>query len=120
MHFLVFHLNRPMGIPDYVFAAVERVILTLVGELVVMPMVVLGARVCPVGVEGTLYALLMSISNIAGVVSSEWGSLLTKMFGVTAVDFSALWKLMLVCHILDLIPILSVRLVRDVTPETSI
>jgi len=117
---LVFHLNRPLGIPDYVFAAVERVILTLVGELVIMPMVVLGARVCPVGVEGTLYALLMSISNIAGVVSSEWGSLLTKMFGVTAVDFSALWKLMLVCHALDLIPILSVRLVRNVTPETSI
>lgn len=116
---LVFHLNRKMGIPDYVFAAIERIVITLVGEFVTMPMVVLGARVCPVGVEGTLYALLMSISNIGGVVSSEWGSLLTNMFGVTSVDFSALWKLMLVCHLIDLIPILSVRLLVK-TPETSI
>ena len=116
---LVFHLNRKMGIPDYVFAAIERIVITLVGEFVTMPMVVLGARVCPIGVEGTLYALLMSISNIGGVVSSEWGSLLTNMFGVTSVDFSALWKLMLVCHLIDLIPILSVRLLLK-TPETSI
>ena len=109
-----------MCIPDYVFATVDRIVLTLLCEFVIMPMVVLGARVCPVGVEGTLYALLMSISNIAGVVSSEWGSLLTNMFGVTSVDFSALWKLMLCWHLLDLIPIFSVRLVRNVTPETPI
>ena len=117
---LVLHWNRTIGIPDYVFAAIERIVITLVGEFVTMPMVVLGARVCPVGVEGTLYALLMSISNIGGVVSSEWGSLLTNMFGVTSTNFSALWKLMLVCHLFDLIPIASVRLVRDVTPETPI
>ena len=109
---LVFHVNRQWGIPDYAFAFIERIVITLVGQFITMPMVVLGARLCPVGIEGTLYALLMSISNIGGVVSSEWGSLLTNMFGVTGTQFDNLWKLMLLCHALDLIPIASLGLLR--------
>lgn len=120
MLLLVLHVNRQMGIPDYVFAFVERVTIALVGQFITMPMVVLGARLCPPGVEGSLYALLMSITNIGGVVSEEWGSLLTNMFGVTASNFANLWKLMLVCHFLDLIPIASLRLLRGVSQETSI
>ena len=110
---LVFHTNRAMGIPDFVFALVERFIITLVGQFITMPMVVMGARICPVGVEGTLYALLMSITNIGGVVGEEWGSLLTTMFGISADNFSNLWKLMLVCHLFDLVPIFSLRLVHQ-------
>lgn len=109
---LVFHVNRQWGIPDYAFAFIERIVLTLVSQFITMPMVVLGARLCPVGIEGTLYALLMSISNIGGVVSSEWGSLLTNMFGVTGTQFQNLWKLMLLCHGLDLIPIVSLGLLK--------
>ena len=75
-------------------------------------MVVMGARICPVGVEGTLYALLMSITNIGGVVGEEWGSLLTTMFGISADNFTNLWKLMLVCHLFDLVPLFSIRLVQ--------
>lgn len=60
---------------------------------------------CPVGVEGTLYALLMSITNLGGVVGSEMGSMLSQMFGITATNFSNLWKLMVICHICDLIPL---------------
>jgi len=109
---LVFHLNRNIGIPDFVFALIERVVITLVGQFISMPMVVLGARVCPVGVEGTLYALLMSITNMGNVVSSEWGSLLTSMFGVTSTNFNNLWKLILLCNFFDLIPMMSIKLVR--------
>lgn len=111
---LVLHVNRQIGIPDYVFAFAERVVLTLVSQFVTMPMVVLGARVCPEGVEATLYALLMSITNFGGVISSEWGSLFTQMFGVTSTDFTNLWKLVLLCHAFDLIPIASLRLLRGV------
>ena len=111
---LVLHVNRQIGIPDYVFAFAERVVLTLVSQFVTMPMVVLGARVCPKGVEATLYALLMSITNFGGVISSEWGSLFTQMFGVTSTDFTNLWKLVLLCNACDLIPIVSLRLLRGV------
>ncbi len=92
----------------------ERVALILGGQFITMPMVGMGARVCPVGVEGTLYSLLMSITNRGGVVSSEWGSLLTNVFGVTRDNFSQLWKLMLLCNAMDVIPIACLRLVRPV------
>ena len=98
--------------------AKSDIVITLVGQFVTMPMVVLGARICPVGVEGTLYALLMSLSNMGGVIGSEWGSLFTGMFGVTATNFSSLWKLMLVCHAFSLIPLFSVRLLRGITPSS--
>ena len=117
---LVLHVNRDMGIPDYVFAFAERVVITLAGQFITMPMVVLGARVCPVGIEGTLYALLMSITNLGGVVSSEWGSLLTTMFGITSTNFTNLWKLLLLCNAFDLIPLGCLRLLQGVTAETSI
>jgi folate/biopterin transporter len=120
MLLLVFHVNRQMGIPDYVFAFIERVTITLVGQFITMPMVVLGARLCPPGVEGSLYALLMSITNIGGVVSEEWGSLLTNMFGVSGTNFTNLWKLMLLCHAFDLLPLTGLGLIRKITPETSI
>lgn len=110
---LVLHVNRTMGIPDFVFALIERIVITLVGQFITMPMVVMGARICPVGVEGTLYALLMSITNIGGVVGEEWGSLLTTMFGISSDNFTNLWKLMLVCHLFDLVPMFSLRLVRQ-------
>ena len=107
---LVLHVNREWGIPDYVFAFVERIALTLAGQFITMPIVVLGASICPVGIEGTLYALLMSITNLGGIVGSEVGALLAGVFGITANNFSNLWKLMLVCHICDLIPLSCLRL----------
>jgi hypothetical protein len=114
MLLLILHVNRDMGIPDFVFAFAERVVITLVSQFVTMPMVVLGARLCPKGVEATLYALLMSITNFGGVISTEWGSLFTEMFGVTSNNFTNLWKLVLLCHAFDLIPIASLRLLRGI------
>ena len=64
---LVTHYNRVVGIPDITFAAMERVALTFVNEFLLLPMVVMGARICPKHVEGSLYALLMSISNFSGL-----------------------------------------------------
>ncbi len=111
---LVLHVNRDLGIPDFVFAFAERVVLTLISQFITMPMVVLGAQICPVGVEGTLYALLMSITNFGGVISSEWGSLFTNMFGVTSTDFTNLWKLLLLCNLSDIIPIASLGLLKGI------
>lgn len=111
---LVLHVNRDMGIPDFVFAFAERIVLTLISQFITMPMVVLGAQICPVGVEGTLYALLMSITNFGGVISSEWGSLFTNMFGVTSTNFTNLWKLLLLCNLSDIIPIASLGLLKGI------
>ena len=36
-----------------------------------MPIIVLASRLCPEGMEGTIYALIMSINNMGGIISSQ-------------------------------------------------
>ena len=56
---LVTHANRAVGIPDTLFALGDDVVLTVLGQVAFMPTLVLAAKLCPPGVEGTLFALLM-------------------------------------------------------------
>lgn len=109
---LIFRLNLEIGIPDIWFALADSIILTLIGQCILMPVVVLGARICPPGVEGSLYATLMSISNLAGVISAEWGSVFANMYNVDRNHFNNFWKLIVLCNMIDLIPIGSVSLLK--------
>ncbi|KAG5177150.1 BT1 family-domain-containing protein [Tribonema minus] len=76
-------------------------------QIAFMPTLVLAARLCPPGVEGTLFALLMSIFNGSGIVGSELGAALTKSIGVTETDFTNLGKLgrVLLCNLSSLLPL---------------
>jgi len=58
---LTSHVNRDYGIPDKLFALTDTVVLSVLGQIAFMPTLVLAAKLCPPGVEGTLFATLMSI-----------------------------------------------------------
>ena len=105
--------NESIGISNMVLAMADSIILSLLGQFILLPSVVLAAKICPEGVEGSLYATLMSISNFAGVISSEWGSLFANMYGVNRNHFDNFWKLIVLCNLIDLLPIASVRLVKE-------
>ena len=60
---LITHYNRVLGIPDTFFLFGDDLVLTVLGQLAFMPLLVLAASLCPPGVEGTLFALLMSVFN---------------------------------------------------------
>ncbi|CAN0060412.1 unnamed protein product [Heterosigma akashiwo] len=51
----------------------DDVVLAVLGQIAFMPTLVLAARICPPGVEGTLFAALMSVFNGGSVVGSEIG-----------------------------------------------
>jgi hypothetical protein len=70
-----------------------------------MPVLVLAARLCPEGIEATLFALLMSVMNVAGLCSYQLGAGLTHFLGVTDVDFTNLWLLVLITNLSNLIPL---------------
>lgn len=106
---LVTRTNLSLGISDQLFALTDSAVLTALGQVAFMPTLVLAARLCPPGVEGTLFAALMSVYNASGATSSELGALLTKMLGVTDTDFSNLWLLVTICSFSSLLalPLLS-------------
>lgn len=104
MLLLVTHANRTLGIDDRWFSLGDSLILTVMGQIAFMPVLVLAARLCPPGVEATLFALLMSVVNLAGLVSYEFGALLTHWLGVTDTNFDRLWLLVVITNVTTLLP----------------
>ncbi|MEH1949437.1 MAG: folate/biopterin family MFS transporter [Nostoc sp.] len=105
MLLLVTHTNRLLGIDDHWFSLGDSLILTVMGKIVFMQVMVLAARLCPSGVEATLFALLMSIYNSAGTVSQAFGALITYWLGITATNFESLWLLVLITNLSTLLPL---------------
>jgi folate/biopterin transporter len=102
---LVTHANRAIGIGDQWFSLGDSLILTVMGQIAFMPVLILAAQLCPPGVEATMFALLMSICNLAGILSHESGALLTHWLGVTDTHFENLWLLVLITNLATLLPL---------------
>ncbi|WP_267383639.1 folate/biopterin family MFS transporter [Cyanobacterium sp. uoEpiScrs1] len=105
MLLLVTHTNRVIGISDRWFSLGDSLVLTVMGEITFMPILVLSTRLCPKGIEATLFALLMSILNLSGLVSHELGALLTKWLGITQTNFDSLWLLVIITNLSTLLPL---------------
>ncbi|MDG2615037.1 folate/biopterin family MFS transporter [Thermoleptolyngbya sichuanensis XZ-Cy5] len=105
MLLLVTHANRAIGIDDHWFSLGDSLILTVMGQIAYMPVLILAARLCPPGVEATLFALLMSITNLAALVSYELGAGLMHWLGVTEDNFSNLSLLVIITNLSTLLPL---------------
>lgn len=105
MLLLVTHTNRAIGIDDHWFSLGDSLILTVMGQIAYMPVLVLAARLCPPGVEATLFALLMSVTNLAGLVSYELGAVLMHWLGISETNFSQLWLLVVITNLSTLLPL---------------
>ena len=64
-------------------------------QLLAMPILILMARLCPPGAEGTTYALVTSVQMVGGTVGGILSQIATQQFGVTNLDFHRLWQLSL-------------------------
>ncbi|OCQ96880.1 folate-biopterin transporter [Nostoc sp. MBR 210] len=105
MLLLVTHTNRALGIDDHWFSLGDSLILTVMGQIAYMPVLVLAARLCPPGVEATLFALLMSVFNLAGMVSYEFGAIIMHWLGITESNFDSLWILVIITNLSTLLPL---------------
>jgi hypothetical protein len=102
---LVTHANRSLGMDDHWFSLGDSLILTVMGQIAYMPLLVLAARLCPAGIEATMFALLMSVLNLAGLVSHEAGALMMHGLGITESQFQNLWVLVVITNLSTLLPL---------------
>ena len=109
---LVSHANRAWGLDDRLFSLGDDVVQSALGEVGFLPLLVLAAKICPPGIEGALFAALMSIFNLGGIVSTEAGALLTDAFHVSETDFSNLSPLIVTCAASSLLPLFFLGWVR--------
>ncbi|MBA0564786.1 hypothetical protein Golob_009696 [Gossypium lobatum] len=113
-------LFSQFGIPDSVFVVIGEAVTQMIGRLKWMPLLVLTAKLCPSGIEGTFFALLMSIDNF-GLLSSSWGGgLLLHTLNVTRTKFGNLWLAILIRNIFRLSPLGVLFLIPRGDPNSSI
>ncbi|OKH17760.1 folate/biopterin family MFS transporter [[Limnothrix rosea] IAM M-220] len=117
---LVTHANRAIGIDDRWFSLGDNLVLTMTGQIAFMPVLVLSARLCPEGVEATMFALLMSIWNLAGLLSHELGGLLTAWLGVTETNFEHMWLLVTITNLTTLLPLIFVKWLPSGDPQADL
>lgn len=116
---LVTHSNQSLGISDRWFSLGDSLVLTVMGQIAFMPILVLSARLCPAGVEATLFALLMSILNLSGLLSNELGAILTHLLSITETNFDNLWILILITSVSNLLPLPFLGWLPDAENSTS-
>ncbi|XAR71484.1 hypothetical protein NMG60_11028761 [Bertholletia excelsa] len=117
---LVLRLNLKLGIPDSLFVVIDASVSQLIARLKWMPLLVLSSKLCPPGIEGTLFALLMSIDN-AGILSSSWGGgLLLHLLKVTRTKFDNLWLAILVRNLSRICPLCLLFLIPRSDPNSNI
>lgn len=116
---LVSHANRAWGLDDRLFSLGDDVVQSVLGEIGFLPLLVLAAKICPPGIEGALFAALMSIFNLGGIVSTEAGALLTDKFAITETDFSNLAPLVVTCAASSLLPLVFLSWVQDAEGDAN-
>ncbi|PWZ04278.1 Folate-biopterin transporter 1, chloroplastic [Zea mays] len=116
---LVTGLNRKFGISDEWFSIGDSLIITVLGQASFMPVLVLAAKLCPPGMEATLFATLMSISNAGSVTGGLVGAGLTRIFGVTRDTFGNLPLLIVVCNLSSLLPLPLLGLLPEESGDTD-
>lgn len=114
---LVTGFNRQLGISDEWFAIGDSLILTVLAQASFMPVLVLAARLCPEGMEATLFATLMSISNGGSVLGGLMGAGLTQVFGITRDSFDNLSTLIILCNLSSLLPLPLLGLLPKDSPD---
>lgn len=117
---LVLRLNLKFGMPDFFFVVIDESMSQLINRLKFMPLLVLSSKLCPPGIEGTFFALLMSIENFGSLTSSWVGGLLLHLLSVTRTDFGNLAVAILIRNIMRLLPLTLLWLVPKSDPNSTI
>lgn len=117
---LVLRVNLRFGVPDFFFVVIDEFFHKMIGRLKWMPLLVLSSKLCPAGIEGTFFALLMSIDHV-GMLTSSWiGGLLLHILNITRTQFDNLWMAILIRSFLRILPVGLLFLVPASDSDASI
>jgi MFS family permease len=102
------------------FAMADTLISAPLTEIAFIPLMVLTARLCPRGIEATMFAVLASIMNIGLAVSDLGGAWLLNFFDVTqaigdvAANYSGLHKVLWIAILSSFLPMPFIKMLPDV------
>mmetsp|Transcript_17770 Transcript_17770/g.25927 ORF Transcript_17770/g.25927 Transcript_17770/m.25927 type:complete len:527 (-) Transcript_17770:480-2060(-) len=122
---LIFRINRKFGLGDLAFALGDDAAAEFIGAIQFLPMVIMYIGLCPEGVEGTTYAMLTTMSNVASATAFDIGTLMTKIWDVSNAamerhDYAGMWKLTLLTSVLQILPMVLIKLIPGSPAEQKL
>jgi len=118
---LVMRWNVALGIPDKAFMIGDEVLGDLVRRMNTMPLFVLAAATCPPGVEATLFAMNMGLSNFGGTLGSYTGiGIMWALGGVKSPEYENLATFVVIRSLFRLLPVVLIPFfVPNGTPNSE-
>jgi len=108
---LVSRINIQLGISDRYMVLSGSALASAIRQFSMMPFLIISGQLCPPGIEGTLFALFMSIHNFGGTVSNLLGAGLASFLNISSKAFDNLLYGVVLQSISHLIPILFLVLI---------
>jgi len=102
---VVMRVNVEIGIDDLWLVMFSNSLIFMLGELMLMPMLALAAKLCPKNLEGTVYSMFMSSIQLGNILAGLSGSILTEHLGITSTNFDNLSTLIWISNLLNLFPL---------------
>ena len=84
-----------------------------------LPLLVLSAKICPIGNEATFYSIFTSVGNISFALSGLFGSFLIYAFDVKTGQYELTWILIIIQCVTKLIPLLFLNLLPSIETKTE-
>ncbi|KAG0499216.1 hypothetical protein HPP92_003907 [Vanilla planifolia] len=81
---LVSGLNARFYIPNKYMVLGGSAIADAINQFKFMPFLILSGQLCPPGIEGTLFALFMSINNLGSTLGSFYGAALSSTLNISS------------------------------------
>jgi len=117
---LVYGWYEYVGMSPRFFALADTFISAPLTEIAFLPLLVLAARLCPKGIEATMFAILASIMNIGLALSDLGGAWLLNYFDVhqtigdAAANYSGLDKVLWIAILSSFLPMPFLRMLPEV------
>ncbi|KAJ6727920.1 FOLATE-BIOPTERIN TRANSPORTER 4-RELATED [Salix koriyanagi] len=87
---LVSRVNLAYGVSDRIMVVWGSALADAVNQFKFMPFLILSGQLCPPGIEGTLFALFMSINNLGSTLGSFVGAGLASILNLSSGSFDNL------------------------------
>ncbi|KAF2285765.1 hypothetical protein GH714_007713 [Hevea brasiliensis] len=87
---LVSRISLAYGISDKITVLCGSALADAINQFKFMPFLILSGRLCPPGIEGTLFALFMSINNLGSTLGSFTGAALASFLNLSSGSFDNL------------------------------
>ena len=123
---LIYGWYEYLGMSPRFFALADTFISAPLSEIAFIPLMVLTTRLCPKGIEATMFAILASVMNIGLALSDLGGAWLLQFFDVhqaigdAAANYSGLDKVLWIAILSSFLPMPLLRFLPDVRTSDEI